>query len=202
MLSALTLSANLQPGGTSSISGITGTFTGPAAGTYVIDDDGLGLHVSARERRPWGDYFDDYANGSTNILIPGMSLSIGPLLQLGTHTVTVSPSSQSVVQRLKQFSELQAGAGGVLQKRQDAFNNINTDIAKRIEVVQERIEKEMEVLRKKFAAMERAQANAQSLISQSSDDIRLTSNGNINSPLGDSPMRRAASCHACYGHPH
>ena len=78
----------------------------------------------------------------------------------------MTASSQSVIQRLKQFSEIQSGAGGVLQKRQDAFKNIQTDIARRIEDVQDRIEKEMEVLRKKFALMEQAQAAAQSLISQ------------------------------------
>jgi len=93
-------------------------------------------------------------------------VNVGGVFQAGTHTVTVTASSQSVIQRLKQFSEVQSGAGGVLQKRQDAFKNIQTDIAKRIEDVQDRIEKEMEVLRKKFAAMERAQAAAQSAISQ------------------------------------
>jgi flagellar hook-associated protein 2 len=169
LLSALTLSASLQPGGTGSIAGLSGTFTGPQSGTYAIEDDGLGNLTSRFTPSNGGPTVTTNAvvtaNGSTTLLIPGMSVDIGPLLQAGTHTVSVTASSQSVIQRLKQFSEIQAGAGGVLQKRQDAFNNIDSDIQKRIDVVTERIENEMERMRKKFAAMERAQANAQALIS-------------------------------------
>jgi flagellar capping protein FliD len=93
----------------------------------------------------------------------------------------VTASTQSVIQRLKQFSEVQSGAGGVLQKRQDAFQNIQTDIAKRIDQVQDRISREMEVLRKKFAAMERAQANASSIISTlQATTAKITSSGSNN----------------------
>lgn len=169
LLSALTLSASLQGGGTGSVSGLTGSFTGSQTGVYTIEDDGAGTLTSrftpANGGPPVTTTASVIANGSTSLLIPGMLVNVGPVLQAGTHTVSVTASSQSVIQRLKQFSEVQAGAGGVLQKRQDAFQAIQTDIAKRIEVVQERIEREMEVLRKKFAAMERAQANASSIIS-------------------------------------
>jgi flagellar capping protein FliD len=169
LLSALTLSASLQPGGTGSVAGLSGTFTGSQSGTYAIEDDGAGNLTSRFTPSNGGPVVTTSAfvtaNGSTTLLIPGMSVDIGPVLQAGTHTISVTASSQSVIQRLKQFSEIQAGAGGVLQKRQDAFNNIDADIQKRIDVVTERIEKEMERMRKKFAAMERAQANAQALIS-------------------------------------
>ena len=124
LLSALTLSAGLEPGGTGSISGLTGTFTGAVSGRYVIEDDGLGKLTStftpANGGPPTTTTATVVAGGSTTILIPGMTLQIGPVLQAGSHTVTVTASSQSVIQRLKQFSEIQAGAGGVLQKRQDA----------------------------------------------------------------------------------
>ncbi|MBK6319034.1 MAG: flagellar filament capping protein FliD [Dehalococcoidia bacterium] len=170
LLSALTLSASLQPGGTGSVTGLTGTYSGAQSGKYVIDDDGLGNLTSVFTPANGGPASTTTAtvglNGSTSLLVPGMLVNVGGVFQAGTHTVTVTASSQSVIQRLKQFSEVQSGAGGVLQKRQDAFKNIQTDIAKRIEDVQDRIEKEMEVLRKKFAAMERAQAAAQSAISQ------------------------------------
>jgi flagellar capping protein FliD len=94
-----------------------------------------------------------------------MSLSIAGVLQAGTHTVTVTATSQSVIQRLKQYAENQAGTGGVLQKRQDSYNAVTRDIADRIGVMEERIEREMEVYRKKFAAMEQAQARAQGILS-------------------------------------
>jgi len=169
LLSALTLSASLQPGGTGSVSGISGTFSGQQTGKYVIEDDGLGNLTStftpANGGPPSTTTATVVAGGSTNILIPGMVVNIGPVLQAGTNTVTVTASSQSVIQRLKLFSEIQGGAGGVLQKRQDAFANINADIEKRIDIVTDRIDKEMERLRAKFAAMERAQANAQNIIS-------------------------------------
>ena len=170
LLSSLTLSASLQPGGTSSVTGLTGTYSGTQTGKYTIEDDGLGNLTSVFTPANGGPSTTTTAtvtaNGSTSILIPGMLVNVGPTFQAGTHTVSVTASSQSVIQRLKQFSEIQSGAGGVLQKRQDAFKNIQTDIARRIEDVQDRIEKEMEVLRKKFALMEQAQAAAQSLISQ------------------------------------
>lgn len=170
LLSSLTLSASLQPGGTSSVTGLTGTYAGTQTGKYTIEDDGLGNLTSVFTPANGGPSTTTTAtvtaNGSTSILIPGMLVNVGPTFQAGTHTVSVTASSQSVIQRLKQFSEIQSGAGGVLQKRQDAFKNIQTDIARRIEDVQDRIEKEMEVLRKKFALMEQAQAAAQSLISQ------------------------------------
>lgn len=70
-----------------------------------------------------------------------------------------------MVQRLKQFAEVQSGVGGVLQKRQQTIDKITTDISDRIDKVTQRISNEMEVLRKKFAAMEQAQAKAESIIS-------------------------------------
>jgi len=168
LLSALTLDGSLAPGGTGSITGLTGTYTGSLAGRYNITDDGLGTLTSvftpANGGPPTTTVANVLAGGSTTLLVQGMTIAIGAH-QAGTHTINVSPSSQSVVQRLKQFAEVQAGAGGVLQKRQDAFDKINTDITERIDIVIERIEKEMEVLRQKFARMEQAQAQAQGIMS-------------------------------------
>jgi flagellar hook-associated protein 2 len=185
LLSALTLSASLEPGGTSSVTGLTGTFTGSLSGRYTLEDDGLGNLTSTFTPANGGPSSSTTANvvasGSTSLLIPGMLVNVGALLQAGTHTVSVTASTQSVIQRLKQFSEVQSGAGGVLQKRQDAFQNIQTDIAKRIDQVQDRISREMEVLRKKFAAMERAQANASSIISTlQATTAKITSSGSNN----------------------
>lgn len=180
LLSALTLSGTLDGGGTGSISGLSGAYSGGVTGKYSIVDDGAGLLTStftpANGGPPVTTTANVTANGSTTLLVPGMTVQIGPLLQAGTHTISVAASSQSVIQRLKQFADVQAGAGGVLQKRQDAFQKITDDIATRIDQVTERIEREMEVLRKKFAAMERAQAASQTLIQQLQQTANRISN--------------------------
>jgi flagellar hook-associated protein 2 len=168
-LSALTLSASLEPGGTGSISGLSGTYAGTTPGKYVITDDGAGnltsVYTPANGTPPTTSTAVVVAGGTNASLIPGMTLTIGGVLQAGTHTVTVTASTQSVIQRLKQFAENQAGTGGVLKKRQDSYDAVTRDISERITLMEERIEKEMEVLRKKFAAMEQAQARAQGVIS-------------------------------------
>lgn len=169
LLSALTLTPTLQPGGTGSITGMTGSFAGTQPGRYTISDDGFGnlqsIFTPANGGPPITTNATVVAGGTNTTLIPGMTLTIGGTLQTGTHTVTVSASTQSVIQRLKQFAEIQSGAGGVLQKRQDTYDKLTSDIADRIIKMEERIENEMEVLRKKFAAMEQAQARAQGILS-------------------------------------
>jgi flagellar capping protein FliD len=102
------------------------------------------------------------AGGTNASLIPGITLTVGAL-QAGTQTINVTPSSQSVLRRLKDFVDLEAGAGGVLQKRQDALTTTTKDIADRRQVLSDRIDAEMANLRRKFAAMEQAQARAQSI---------------------------------------
>jgi len=169
VLSALTLTGSLEPAGTGSITGLTGTYTGTAPGKYVITDDGAGNLTADFTPANGGPTTTTtamvLAGGANTSLIPGMALSIAGVLQAGTHTVTVTATTQSVIQRLKQYAENQAGTGGVLQKRQDSYTSVTKDIADRIAVMEERIEKEMEVLRKKFAAMEQAQARAQGVLS-------------------------------------
>jgi len=92
-----------------------------------------------------------------------MTLSINALLTAGSHTISVSASSQSVVQRIKDFVDLQAGLGGVLQKRQDTYTAVTKSLADRKIQIQAHIDAEMSTLRKKFARMERAQARAQGI---------------------------------------
>ncbi|MCL4241930.1 MAG: flagellar filament capping protein FliD [Dehalococcoidia bacterium] len=168
-LSALTLTGSLEGGGTGSITGLTGTYSGTVAGKYVISDDGAGNLTADFTPANGGPTTTTtamvLAGGTNTSLIPGMTLSIGGVLQAGTHTVTVAATSQSVIQRLRQYAENQAGTGGVLQKRQESYNSVTRDIADRIAVMEERIEREMEVYRKKFAAMEQAQARAQGILS-------------------------------------
>lgn len=95
-----------------------------------------------------------------------MTLSINAVLAAGAHTITVSPSSQSVVQRIKEFVDLQAGLGGVLQKRQDTYTAVSKSLDARKLQIQAHIDAEMSTLRKKFARMEQAQARAQGIQSQ------------------------------------
>ena len=167
VLSSLKLGATLAPGGTGSITGITGSYTGTIAGTYEITDNGLGTISAAFTPASGGAATATtatvLAGGTNTTLIPGMTLNINAIMAAGSHTLTVSATSQSVIQRVKDFAVLQAGAGGVLQKRQDSYTAINKSIADRKTQIEARIEAEMSVLRKKFALMEQAQARAQGI---------------------------------------
>jgi flagellar hook-associated protein 2 len=165
VLSAFTLTATLQPGGTSSISGMTGTYTGTEAGTYTISDDGAG-HLWADFQPAGGGATSGRAatvtaGGTDTSLISGMTLTIGGVLAAGSHTITVAASRESPLRRLRNIVDTAAGTLGTLQKRGEAFANIAKDIAARETFIQARIDAEMAVLRKKFAAMEQAQARAQ-----------------------------------------
>ncbi|GIW16502.1 MAG: hypothetical protein KatS3mg063_2355 [Tepidiforma sp.] len=168
LLSRLSLAATLEPGGTGSITGISGTYAGTEPGKWVITDDGAGnlsaVFTPANGGPPISASGPIAPNGSNSGLVPGLTLTAGPTLQAGTHTITVSATSESVIQRLKRFAENQAGIGGTLDKRKATYDRIASDISERIATLEKRIEAEMEQLRRKFAAMEQAQARSQSIL--------------------------------------
>ncbi|MCL6644124.1 MAG: flagellar filament capping protein FliD [Dehalococcoidia bacterium] len=168
LLSRLSLAATLEPGGTGSITGISGTYAGAEPGKWVITDDGAGnlsaVFTPANGGPPISASGTIAPNGSNSGLIPGLTLTAGPTLQAGTHTITVGATSESVIQRLKRFAENQAGIGGTLDKRKATYDRIASDISERIATLEKRIEAEMEQLRRKFAEMERAQARSQSIL--------------------------------------
>ncbi len=169
VLSSFKLGANLEPGETSSISGMSGTFTGALAGTYRITDNGAGMLTSVFTPRNGGASVSTSSpitvNGTNTTLIPGMTLQVGPLFQAGSQTITVGATSRSPLYALKELADSQAGVGGVIQKRQDTYTAVNEQLATRRTRTLDRIDKEMEVLRKKFAAMEQAQAKYQGIAS-------------------------------------
>lgn len=166
--SALTLTPTLDPAGTGSISGISGTYTGTKAGSYAITDDGSGNLAAVFTPADGGPTTTTtasvIANGSTTSLIPGTTVSIGAALQAGNHTVTVAASSASVMKQIETFLENQAGAGGMLTLREDSYEAVSKDIQARMDNIQERIDREMDNLRRKFMLMEQAQARAQSIM--------------------------------------
>ncbi len=168
LLSGLSVGASLTPGGTGSISGMTGSYTGTKPGRYSITDDGFG-HLTAEFRPDDGTanvttYATVAAGGSTTTLIPGMTLQIAGVFSGGEHVVNVTASKQSPMHQVRQFLETQAGAGGVLARRQTSYDAISQDFDKRMATAEARIESEMNNLRTKFRAMEQAQARAQGLI--------------------------------------
>jgi flagellar hook-associated protein 2 len=168
LLSRLSLSATLQPGGTGSLTGISGTYAGLEPGRWEITDDGAGnlsaVFTPANGGPPTTVSGTIAANGSNTTLIPGLTLTAGPTLQAGSHTITVGASAESVIQRLKRFAETQAGIGGTLDKRKTTYDKVSSDISERIATLEQRINAEMEQLRRKFSLMEQAQARAQSLL--------------------------------------
>ncbi len=169
LMSTITQTATLQPGGTSSVTGLTGAYTGTKTGTYKLIDGGLGTLTAEFTPNDGGPVITASApitaGGTNTTLIPGMTISIGAI-QAGESIVTVGPSARGPLHGLKEFVEGQAGVGGVLSKRQSSYDAIIKDITERQDLAQERIEREMDRLRKKFLAMEQAQARYQA-ISQS-----------------------------------
>ncbi len=169
LFSAFSLEASLLPGGTGSISGLTGTYSGTKAGTYAITDDGLGNLTAVFTPADGGSATTTSATiaagGSTTALIPGMTVSAGLVLQPGSHTISVTTTSNSVFNQIKTFLDNQVGAGGMLAKREDSYDSVSKDIQARKEALQERIDREMDVLRRKFIVMEQAQARSQAIMS-------------------------------------
>ena len=163
LFEAFTLDASLTGGGTGSISSIAGTYSGPVAGTYTIIDDGAG-NLTSVFRDIHGDETTSFAtvvaSGTETTLVPGMTLNIAATLLAGEHTIVVSNTSISPMRQIQSFLESQAGTGDILELRQDSYDAIATDVRERIETLQDRIDGEMDNLRRKFIAMEQAQAAA------------------------------------------
>jgi len=165
LFSTWNLQATLVPGGTGSITGISGTYGGTKAGRYQVIDDGAGTLIAtfypADGSAPTETRATVAPGGSTSTLIPGLTITVGNPLQSGEHTILVQPAAAGPIQQLKAFLEGQARAGGSLQAREDAYQRIADDIEKRKATVQERIDREIERLRQKFIAMDQALARSQ-----------------------------------------
>ncbi|MBI2765841.1 MAG: flagellar filament capping protein FliD [Chloroflexi bacterium] len=167
VLSQVKLAGTLTAGGTGSIAGLTGTYSGNRAGTYAIADDGLGTLTATFTPIDGGPDVVTTgaitAGGTNDTLIPGMVIQAGATLQAGSHTITVAASTESVISRIKTFLDVQSGAGGVLTKRQATYDTRLKDIDARKQKIQESIDNEMAAMRKKFIAMEQASARASSV---------------------------------------
>lgn len=165
LLSQLTLGANLNPGGTSSVTGLSGTPAGTKAGSYQIIDDGAGNLTSVFTPSDGSAQVTTTAtvtaNSTNTTLVPGVTLNIGAL-QGGSSTIAITKQSASVFQSLADFLNGQVGTNGTLSKRLDTFTTITKDIDDRKAKIQASIDAEMTLLRNKFIAMEQAQAAAQS----------------------------------------
>lgn len=181
LFSEFQLAAALTPGGTGSLTGVSGTYGGTTAGSYVVTDDGAGNLTAVFTPADGGPDLTTTgtigANGTNTTLIPGLTLSAGALTA-GSNTISVTPARQSVVARMRGFLEVQSGAGGVLTKRLETYDKRVSDIDKRSDQIQAGIDKEMDRLRAKFRAMEQAQARAQSIMQQLQAQMAKSSNSN------------------------
>ncbi len=183
VLSQQELTATLAPAGTGSLASMTGTYSGTKQGTYAISDDGLGTLTATFTPADGGPDVVTTgaitAGGTNSTLIPGMTLQAGPALQAGTHSIAVGASRQSVIKRIQGYLEVQAGVGGALAKRQETYDKRLADITKRQDQIQSAVDKEMEILRRKFTAMEQAQARAQTLTTAISNAMaKITASDN------------------------
>lgn len=168
-LSGLSFSAVLAPGGTSSATALSGTYSGTKSGSYQLIDDGAGNVTSVFTPSDGSAQTTTLATitagGTNTTLIPGMTLTFGALAG-GTSTINVSRSSASVLSLVRDFLNGQVGANGTLSKRQDEFTAVSKDIDARRTQLQASIDAEMALWQKKFTAMEQAQAAASSISAQ------------------------------------
>jgi flagellar capping protein FliD len=80
--------------------------------------------------------------------------------------VAVTNTASSPIAQIREILKMQTATGGVMQKRQETYQAVSKDIAARIAQIEKSVEKEMEILRRKFIVMEQAQARASSIFSQ------------------------------------
>lgn len=167
LFSTLTFSTELEAGGTSSVSAVSGSYIGSKAGTYAITDDGLGnleiVFTPVDGSAPTTTTKTVLTGQSYTDIIPGMTVDIGAL-QAGTSYVHVSAESESPLQQLKLFLDQQVGPGKVLSQRTASYDAMIKDIKERQLEMQDRIDREMDRLRDQFTRMEMAQARAQSVL--------------------------------------
>jgi flagellar hook-associated protein 2 len=169
LLSVFTLTASLQAGGTGSITGITGNYSGTAQGTYVLTDFGDGTLVvdftPTDGSQPTQTTMNIAAGGSNSTAIPGITLQFAGILQAGSHTITVTNTAASPLARVRELLAIQTAPGGVLDQRQATYDEVKADYQDRIQSIQQSVDKEIEILRRKFVLMEQAQARANSMLS-------------------------------------
>ena len=169
LLSVFTLSANLEAGGTGSVTGISGNYSGTRAGTYSLTDPGDGTmiidFVPSDGSTPTQSTITIAAGGTNNTAIPGITLQFAGTLQAGSHTITVSNTAASPLARIQQVLDLQTAPGGVMEQRQASYDKVREDIEDRIADLEASVDKEMELLRRKFIAVEQAQARASGTLS-------------------------------------
>jgi len=179
-LSTFKLTAALAAGGTSSLSGIAGTYTGDRAGAWVLTQGAAGAIAAtftpSDGSTPYTQNITVTANSTNSTLVPGITLSFGAL-QAGTSTINVTRSAASVVRQMKEFLDGQVGGQGTLSKRSDEFDAVSKDIDARRERIQSAVDSEIALLRKKFTAMEQALANSSS-IKQALDKLNTSNSTN------------------------
>lgn len=168
-LSGLSFSAVLAPGGTSSATSVTGTYSGTKSGSYELIDDGAGNVTSVFTPSDGSATTTTLAtitaNSTNTNLIPGMTVSFGAL-QGGSSKINVTQSSASVLSLIRDYLNGQVGTNGTLTKRQDEFTAVSKDIDARRIQIQAAVDAEMALWQKKFTAMEQAQAAASSISAQ------------------------------------
>ncbi len=175
-LSQLTLTAALEPGGTTSVTGMTGSYTGTAAGRYVLNDDGAGTLTATLSPADGSASTTSSATitaGSTNsALIPGVTLNIG-VLTAGTAAVTATASSESVIGMLYEVLNGLAGPSGTFKNLRDEYTNVIRSLEESKARTQASVDARVAVWQRKFAAMERAQAAAQATLATLNTQLNL-----------------------------
>lgn len=171
VLAAFQASATLQPGGTGSVAAISGAPTAVRKpGTYTVTtaDNGDGTaKVTATFKPADGGpsvetVVDRATPGSTLTgLIPGLSVTLKPTIQVGTDTITVTTPVRGIAAKFEQYLEPLVRADGLMDRRLDEADRETKRIKDNIDRINERLDRERQLLQEKFARMETAIAQLQ-----------------------------------------
>jgi flagellar hook-associated protein 2 len=171
VLAAFQASATLQPGGTGSVAAISGTPTAvrkPGTYTVTTTDNGDGTAKVTATFKPadGGPSVETVSDRVTpgsilTGLIPGLTVTLKPTVQAGTDTITVTTPVRGIAAKFEQYLEPLVRADGLMDRRLDEADRETRRIKDNIDRINERLDRERQLLQEKFARMETAIAQLQ-----------------------------------------
>jgi flagellar hook-associated protein 2 len=157
---SLTQTTTLQPGGSGSLTSISGNPAARQSGTYQITtkaDGTIEAVFTPTGGTPQPKVSGTItANGVNTTLIPGVTLAAGATLLDGTHTITTTVATKGVAYKAADYLAVLADAGGTLEKRKSELTSQIETYKDRVAEMERRLAQKEEQLTKKFVAMEKA----------------------------------------------
>lgn len=166
LLTKFAASGALGAGGTGSLASVSGTPTNVKdSGTYSLLTSANGTVQSTFTPDNGGAPITQIITVSPNevntTLIPGMTLTFGPVLLDGTNTVNIAATEEGVGKSLHEFVERYTRTEGVMAGRDTEIKNRITDLNTQIEKMQTRVDARRQFLISRYATLETTIARLQ-----------------------------------------